>query len=166
MVVCKHCYGRNLATGFWSLKLGKQLVPSLPNQSGEPGTQLTMRTFHTGGVAGDDITQGLPRVQKSLKPVIRRTSGHYRSYRRSHRYLRRSFNSDQRSDHQRGNRYAYVYRSLYFPDESSRRRLYPSWCTIDRRIDRSKTTVTSSRCLVCLKTIYYGSSTRLPDARV
>ena len=61
--VCVHCYGKNLATGKVVEK--GQAVGIMAAQSiGEPGTQLTMRTFHTGGVAGDDITQGLPRVQE------------------------------------------------------------------------------------------------------
>ncbi len=61
--VCQHCYGRNLATG--NLVETGEAVGIMAAQSiGEPGTQLTMRTFHTGGVAGDDITQGLPRVEE------------------------------------------------------------------------------------------------------
>ncbi len=61
--VCTKCYGRNLATG--NLVETGEAVGIMAAQSiGEPGTQLTMRTFHTGGVAGDDITQGLPRVQE------------------------------------------------------------------------------------------------------
>ncbi|MEG2269890.1 MAG: DNA-directed RNA polymerase subunit beta' [Bacilli bacterium] len=61
--VCVHCYGRNLADG--KLVQVGQAVGIMAAQSiGEPGTQLTMRTFHTGGVAGTDITQGLPRVQE------------------------------------------------------------------------------------------------------
>lgn len=61
--VCSKCYGRNLATG--NLVETGEAVGIMAAQSiGEPGTQLTMRTFHTGGVAGDDITQGLPRVQE------------------------------------------------------------------------------------------------------
>jgi len=61
--VCVKCYGRNLATG--SLVDVGEAVGIIAAQSiGEPGTQLTMRTFHTGGVAGDDITQGLPRVEE------------------------------------------------------------------------------------------------------
>ena len=61
--VCVHCYGRNLATG--KLVQVGQAVGIMAAQSiGEPGTQLTMRTFHSGGVAGGDITQGLPRVQE------------------------------------------------------------------------------------------------------
>ncbi len=61
--VCQACYGRNLATG--SLVDVGEAVGIVAAQSiGEPGTQLTMRTFHTGGVAGDDITQGLPRVEE------------------------------------------------------------------------------------------------------
>ncbi len=61
--VCAKCYGRNLATG--SLVEVGEAVGTIAAQSiGEPGTQLTMRTFHTGGVAGDDITRGLPRVEE------------------------------------------------------------------------------------------------------
>ncbi|CAI3354165.1 DNA-directed RNA polymerase subunit beta' [Enterococcus cecorum] len=61
--VCKHCYGRNLATGS-EVEVGEAVGTIAAQSIGEPGTQLTMRTFHTGGVAGDDITQGLPRVQE------------------------------------------------------------------------------------------------------
>ncbi len=61
--VCVHCYGRNLATGR-NVKVGEAVGIMAAQSIGEPGTQLTMRTFHTGGVAGSDITQGLPRVQE------------------------------------------------------------------------------------------------------
>jgi DNA-directed RNA polymerase subunit beta' len=61
--VCKLCYGRNLATGR-SVELGESVGIIAAQSIGEPGTQLTMRTFHTGGVAGEDITHGLPRVQE------------------------------------------------------------------------------------------------------
>ncbi|GMB09994.1 DNA-directed RNA polymerase subunit beta' [Thermolongibacillus altinsuensis] len=61
--VCKKCYGRNLATGA-EVEVGEAVGIIAAQSIGEPGTQLTMRTFHTGGVAGDDITQGLPRVQE------------------------------------------------------------------------------------------------------
>lgn len=61
--VCRHCYGRNLATGD-EVEVGEAVGTIAAQSIGEPGTQLTMRTFHTGGVAGDDITQGLPRVQE------------------------------------------------------------------------------------------------------
>jgi len=61
--VCKKCYGRNLATGN-IVEIGETVGIMAAQSIGEPGTQLTMRTFHTGGVAGDDITQGLPRVQE------------------------------------------------------------------------------------------------------
>ena len=61
--VCKHCYGRNLATGT-EVEVGEAVGTIAAQSIGEPGTQLTMRTFHTGGVAGDDITQGLPRIQE------------------------------------------------------------------------------------------------------
>ncbi len=61
--VCKKCYGRNLATGR-EVEIGEAVGTIAAQSIGEPGTQLTMRTFHTGGVAGDDITQGLPRIQE------------------------------------------------------------------------------------------------------
>lgn len=61
--VCKKCYGRNLATGR-QVEIGEAVGIIAAQSIGEPGTQLTMRTFHTGGVAGDDITQGLPRVEE------------------------------------------------------------------------------------------------------
>lgn len=61
--VCKKCYGRNLATGK-EVEIGEAVGTIAAQSIGEPGTQLTMRTFHTGGVAGDDITQGLPRIQE------------------------------------------------------------------------------------------------------
>ncbi|MCH3977156.1 MAG: DNA-directed RNA polymerase subunit beta' [Bacilli bacterium] len=62
--VCRHCYGRNLATGK-EVEIGDAVGVMAAQSIGEPGTQLTMRTFHTGGVAGgEDVTQGLPRVQE------------------------------------------------------------------------------------------------------
>ncbi|MDD4145921.1 MAG: DNA-directed RNA polymerase subunit beta' [Clostridia bacterium] len=61
--VCCKCYGRNLATGR-RVEIGEAVGTIAAQSIGEPGTQLTMRTFHTGGVAGDDITQGLPRVEE------------------------------------------------------------------------------------------------------
>ena len=61
--VCSHCYGRNLATGE-TVGIGEAVGIIAAQSIGEPGTQLTMRTFHTGGVAGADITQGLPRVEE------------------------------------------------------------------------------------------------------
>ncbi|HHW39857.1 MAG TPA: DNA-directed RNA polymerase subunit beta' [Syntrophomonadaceae bacterium] len=60
---CQKCYGRNLATGF-TVEIGEAVGIMAAQSIGEPGTQLTMRTFHTGGVAGEDITQGLPRVEE------------------------------------------------------------------------------------------------------
>ena len=60
---CKKCYGRNLATGE-QVEVGEAVGIIAAQSIGEPGTQLTMRTFHTGGVAGSDITQGLPRIQE------------------------------------------------------------------------------------------------------
>ncbi len=62
--VCAHCYGANLASRGDLVNIGEAVGIIAAQSIGEPGTQLTMRTFHTGGVAGDDITQGLPRVEE------------------------------------------------------------------------------------------------------
>jgi DNA-directed RNA polymerase subunit beta' len=67
--VCRMCYGRNLATGNL-VELGQAVGIIAAQSIGEPGTQLTMRTFHTGGVAGEDITQGLPRVEELFEARI------------------------------------------------------------------------------------------------
>ena len=79
--VCAKCYGINLAIGM-PVNAGEAVGVIAAQSIGEPGTQLTMRTFHTGGVAGDDITQGLPRVEElfeARKPkkmaVLSETSG-------------------------------------------------------------------------------------------
>ena len=61
--ICAKCYGANMATG-QAVQVGEAIGIIAAQSIGEPGTQLTMRTFHTGGVAGDDITQGLPRVEE------------------------------------------------------------------------------------------------------
>ena len=61
--VCAKCYGANMATG-QPVQVGEAVGIIAAQSIGEPGTQLTMRTFHTGGVAGGDITQGLPRVEE------------------------------------------------------------------------------------------------------
>ncbi|MCC8167916.1 MAG: DNA-directed RNA polymerase subunit beta' [Clostridiales bacterium] len=63
MGVCSKCYGANMATG-QAVQVGEAIGIIAAQSIGEPGTQLTMRTFHTGGVAGNDITQGLPRVEE------------------------------------------------------------------------------------------------------
>jgi DNA-directed RNA polymerase subunit beta' len=67
--VCRRCYGRNLATGKL-VEIGEAVGVIAAQSIGEPGTQLTMRTFHTGGVAGTDITQGLPRVEELFEARI------------------------------------------------------------------------------------------------
>jgi len=79
--VCRLCYGRNLATGEL-VELGEAVGIIAAQSIGEPGTQLTMRTFHTGGVAGEDITTGLPRVEELFearepkgKAVLARNDG-------------------------------------------------------------------------------------------
>src|SRR5213076_736391 len=66
---CVRCYGRNLATGKL-VEIGEAVGVIAAQSIGEPGTQLTMRTFHTGGVAGTDITQGLPRVEELFEARI------------------------------------------------------------------------------------------------
>jgi DNA-directed RNA polymerase subunit beta' len=82
--VCALCYGRSLATGRF-IELGEAVGVIAAQSIGEPGTQLTMRTFHTGGIAGEDITHGLPRVVELFeartpkgKAVLARTSGSVR----------------------------------------------------------------------------------------
>jgi DNA-directed RNA polymerase subunit beta' len=67
--VCRNCYGRNLATGEL-VEIGEAVGVIAAQSIGEPGTQLTMRTFHTGGVAGVDITQGLPRVEELFEARV------------------------------------------------------------------------------------------------
>ena len=64
--VCAHCYGADLASGK-KVNVGEAVGIIAAQSIGEPGTQLTMRTFHTGGIAGSDITQGLPRVEELLE---------------------------------------------------------------------------------------------------
>jgi len=61
--ICAKCYGANMASGR-TVRIGESVGTIAAQSIGEPGTQLTMRTFHTGGIAGDDITQGLPRVEE------------------------------------------------------------------------------------------------------
>ncbi len=80
--ICSKCYGANMATGE-GVQVGEAVGIIAAQSIGEPGTQLTMRTFHTGGVAGDDITQGLPRVEElfeARKPkglaIISEIAGH------------------------------------------------------------------------------------------
>src|SRR5205807_3024616 len=67
--VCAACYGRSLPTGK-AVDIGEAVGIIAAQSIGEPGTQLTMRTFHTGGVAGEDITQGLPRVQEIFEARV------------------------------------------------------------------------------------------------
>jgi DNA-directed RNA polymerase subunit beta' len=67
--VCRQCYGRNLASGK-VVEIGEAVGVIAAQSIGEPGTQLTMRTFHTGGVAGTDITQGLPRVEELFEARV------------------------------------------------------------------------------------------------
>ena len=80
--ICAKCYGANMATGE-PVQVGESVGIIAAQSIGEPGTQLTMRTFHTGGVAGGDITQGLPRVEElfeARKPYgsrIRQVDGQY-----------------------------------------------------------------------------------------
>jgi DNA-directed RNA polymerase subunit beta' len=69
--LCRHCYGWSLATGHL-VEMGEAVGIIAAQSIGEPGTQLTMRTFHTGGVAGSDITQGLPRVEELFEARVPR----------------------------------------------------------------------------------------------
>ena len=85
--VCVHCYGRNMATGR-EVEIGEAVGIMAAQSIGEPGTQLTMRTFHTGGIAGSDITQGLPRVTELFEArppkgqaIISKISGTVKSIR-------------------------------------------------------------------------------------
>src|SRR6202035_2160805 len=79
--ICSSCYGRSLAAD-QHIELGEAVGVIAAQSIGEPGTQLTMRTFHTGGIAGEDITHGLPRVVELFEArtpkgaaVLARTSG-------------------------------------------------------------------------------------------
>src|ERR1019366_4148202 len=65
--ICAACYGLSLATGEM-IELGEAVGVIAAQSIGEPGTQLTMRTFHTGGIVGEDITHGLPRVEDLFGP--------------------------------------------------------------------------------------------------
>src|SRR5205823_9692943 len=67
--VCQFCYGRSLARGRL-VEIGEAVGIIAAESIGEPGTQLTMRTFHTGGVAGQDITSGLPRVEELFEARV------------------------------------------------------------------------------------------------
>ena len=67
--VCQMCYGRLPATGY-VVEFGQAVGIIAAQSIGEPGTQLTMRTFHTGGVAGSDITSGLPRVEEIFEARV------------------------------------------------------------------------------------------------
>ncbi len=80
--VCAMCYGRSLASGKL-VDVGEAVGIVAAQSIGEPGTQLTMRTFHTGGVAGDDITHGLPRVQEVFEARVPEGQGADRGSRRS-----------------------------------------------------------------------------------
>ena len=66
--ICAACYGRSLAAD-QDIELGEAVGVIAAQSIGEPGTQLTMRTFHTGGIAGEDITHGLPRVVELFEAV-------------------------------------------------------------------------------------------------
>ncbi len=79
--VCAMCYGRSMATGKL-VDVGEAVGIVAAQSIGEPGTQLTMRTFHTGGVAGEDITTGLPRVQELFEARVPQGQGADRRRRR------------------------------------------------------------------------------------
>ena len=69
--VCSKCYGSNMASGR-QVRIGEAVGIIAAQSIGEPGTQLTMRTFHTGGISGNDLTQGLPRVEELFEAEIQR----------------------------------------------------------------------------------------------
>ena len=124
--VCAKCYGANMATGN-PVDIGEAVGVIAAQSIGEPGTQLTMRTFHAGGVAGDDITQGLPRVEElfeARKPrrnaVIAEISGvaHVNSDDRSKREITIS------NDEGEAKTYAIPYGATIIPDP---RRSCRSW---------------------------------------
>ena len=100
--ICAKCYGANMATGE-PVQVGEAVGIIAAQSIGEPGTQLTMRTFHTGGVAGDDITQGLPRVEELFEAQKAQGSGdHHRVCRNCYH---QRYKEEARGDrHQRGDR--------------------------------------------------------------
>ena len=87
--VCAKCYGANLATGTADRHVGEAVGIIAAQSIGEPGTQLTMRTFHTGGVASaDDITQGLPRVEELFEARKPKHAGNHQTEIARHRLHR------------------------------------------------------------------------------
>ncbi len=135
--VCSHCYGINLAMG---TPVGKgEAVGIIAAQSiGEPGTQLTMRTFHTGGVAGSDITQGLPRVEElfeARRPKKAATLAEIggmapRGVQAHHRQDRQCCRSEDR-------RYAFLPARFVFRHPRNRRPGDPEGLPAERRLAQS-----------------------------
>ena len=95
--VCAACYGRSLATGR-AIELGEAVGVIAAQSIGEPGTQLTMRTFHTGGIAGEDITHGLPRVVELFEARTPEGQGHPRPHVGCHPARRRREPRSHRDD--------------------------------------------------------------------
>ena len=133
--VCKYCYGRNLATGS-EVEVGEAVGTIAAQSIGEPGTQLTMRTFHTGGVAGDDITQVYLVSKKSSKHVILKglrqsvVAGEVVS-------IEENAGSRTKKLQLRCYRYSFLHSSFYSSSKSGRRTNHRSWCSINRRFYRS-----------------------------
>ena len=138
--VCRHCYGINLATGD-AVEVGEAVGTIAAQSIGEPGTQLTMRTFHTGGVASNaDITQGLPRVQEIFEArnpkgeaVITEVKGEVTAIEEdASTRTKKVFVSGATGEGE------YVVH-LHCPHESRSRRSSLSWCGSDRRVYPTKT---------------------------
>ena len=146
--VCKKCYGRNLATG-QEVEVGEAVGIIAAQSIGEPGTQLTMRTFHTGGVAGDDITQGLPRIQEIFEArnpkgqaVITEIEGTVVSI--------NEIRDKQQEIVVQGAVEARTYTAPY----TARLKVtvdqhVASWRRINRRFNRSERIIKSNRCVNC-----------------
>ncbi len=111
--LCKKCYGQNLATGE-EVEVGESVGIIAAQSIGEPGTQLTMRTFHTGGVAGADITQGLPRIQELFeartpkgRAVIAEAHGVITSIERINERYKMTLKADQKPSEDEAKVYSY-----------------------------------------------------------
>jgi DNA-directed RNA polymerase subunit beta' len=122
------CYGRSLATGKL-VDIGEAVGIIAAQSIGEPGTQLTMRTFHTGGVAGEDITQGLPRVAGALRGPYPEGQGADRRGRRPRPH--------------RGDRA--VAKIIVIPDDGSEEIVYDKLYGVSKRSRLLVATATTSR---------------------
>ncbi len=159
--VCKMCYGRNLATGK-QVEIGEAVGIIAAQSIGEPGTQLTMRTFHTGGVAGDDITQGLPRIQELFEArnpkgqaIISEIDGVVKEIRET---------KDRREIEVQGEAETQgVSGHLRFAYPRYDRSAYRSRRRVDRRFDRPERNAADQRHSRRAELYFAGSSTRLSE---